>query len=285
MTGAPGSVGPGEGGGRRDHARSAKRLGIAVILVGHVTKDGASPGRGSSSTWSTACCCSRASASGASAPCGRSRTASARPARSGVFEMRAGGLVEVADPSARFVGEASRAPGLVRAVRDGGHPPAAGGGPGARGARPRSCPRGGSRPGSTATGLAMIIAVLARHGGPLAGGRRRVRERRRRGAGGRARRRSRRGAGARLGSPRRGARRSARDARSPASARSGLTGRARFVAHPERRVAEALKFGLSPVLGPAGRRARSMVSTAHGDAARGAACDGRGRGRRAAKAA
>jgi DNA repair protein RadA/Sms len=30
----------------------------------------------------------------------------------------------------------------------------------------------------------------------------------------------------------------------------GLTGELRFVAHPERRVAEALKFGLGPVVGP-----------------------------------
>ena len=35
----------------------------------------------------------------------------------------------------------------------------------------------------------------------------------------------------------------------------GLTGELRFVAHPERRVAEALKFGLGPVLGSGGRRA------------------------------
>jgi DNA repair protein RadA/Sms len=31
----------------------------------------------------------------------------------------------------------------------------------------------------------------------------------------------------------------------------GLTGELRFVAHPERRVAEALKFGLGPVVAPA----------------------------------
>ena len=49
----------------------------------------------------------------------------------GVFEMRAGGLVEVEDPSARFVGEASARPGLRRPLRDGGHAPAAGRGPGA----------------------------------------------------------------------------------------------------------------------------------------------------------
>src|SRR2546428_7770734 len=31
----------------------------------------------------------------------------------------------------------------------------------------------------------------------------------------------------------------------------GLTGELRFVAHPERRVAEALKFGLGPIVAPA----------------------------------
>ena len=80
MSGAPGSVGQ-----VREAASAvmevAKRLDCAVILVGHVTKEGRSRARGCSSTWSTACCSSRASASAASAPCGRSRTASARPAR------------------------------------------------------------------------------------------------------------------------------------------------------------------------------------------------------------
>ena len=38
--------------------------------------------------------------------------------------------------------------------------------------------------------------------------------------------------------------------RSPASARSASTGELRYVAHAERRVAEALKFGLWPILGP-----------------------------------
>ena len=50
----------------------------------------------------------------------------------GVFEMRSGGLVEVEDPSARFVAEATGAPGSVVLCRDGGHASAAGRGPGAR---------------------------------------------------------------------------------------------------------------------------------------------------------
>ena len=70
----------------------------------------------------------------------------------GVFEMRSGGLVEVVDPSARFVAEASAAPGSVRPELDGGHPAAAGRGAGAGRARPRSSRRAGWRTGSTATG-------------------------------------------------------------------------------------------------------------------------------------
>ena len=66
--------------------------------------------------------------------------------------MRQGGLVEVGDPSARFVGEARPRAGLGGALRDGGDPAAAGGGAGAGRARPRSCRRGAPRPASTATG-------------------------------------------------------------------------------------------------------------------------------------
>lgn len=80
LTGAPGSVGQ-----VREVAgeimRVAKQHRIAVLLVGHVTKEGRSPARACWSTSSTACCSSRASASAPTARCGRSRTASARPAR------------------------------------------------------------------------------------------------------------------------------------------------------------------------------------------------------------
>ena len=62
--------------------RLAKERGFTVLLVGHVTKDGRSPARGCSSTWSIRCSISRASAAISSASCARSRTASARPTRS-----------------------------------------------------------------------------------------------------------------------------------------------------------------------------------------------------------
>jgi DNA repair protein RadA/Sms len=60
----------------------AKERGIATVLVGHVTKDGAIAGPVCSSTSSTSSCTSRASATRRCAWCARSRTASARPTRS-----------------------------------------------------------------------------------------------------------------------------------------------------------------------------------------------------------
>ena len=84
----------------------------------------------------------------------------------------------------------------------------------------------------------------------LARRRRRLRQRRRRGPGRRARRRPRRRARARLGPPRRAARRAGRRPLA-CFGEVGLTGELRYVAHAERRLAEARKFGLEPVLAPA----------------------------------
>ena len=56
----------------------------------------------------------------------------------------------------------------------------------------------------------------------------------------------------------------------PASARSGLTGELRSVGHADRRVAEAVKFGLGPVLAPGGRRARLAGVEPQRDASRAA---------------
>ena len=87
----------------------------------------------------------------------------------GVFEMRAGGLVEVVDPSARFVGEASAAPGSVVLCS-------------MEGTRPLLvevqalvAPTEIVPPRRVANGidrnrLAMVLAVLARHGGPSLAG-------------------------------------------------------------------------------------------------------------------
>lgn len=112
LTGAPGSVSQvREVAGRLMEV--AKRLDVATVLVGHVTKEGALAGprvlehlvdcvlqfEGERErTYRTL----RAS---------KNRFGSTNEA--GVFEMRGVGLVEVLDPSARFVGEATRAAGSV----------------------------------------------------------------------------------------------------------------------------------------------------------------------------
>ncbi len=112
MNGAPGSVGQ-----VREAANAlaelAKRLDVAVILVGHVTKEGSLPGprvlehlvdcvlrfEGERErTWRTL----RAV-----------KNRFGATSEVGVFEMRSGGLTEVLDPSARFVEEATGAQGSV----------------------------------------------------------------------------------------------------------------------------------------------------------------------------
>ena len=103
--------------------RLAKARAIAVLLVGHVTKEGALAGprvlehlvdcvlqfEGERErTYRTL----RAL---------KNRFGSTNDV--GVFEMRSGGLVEVADASARFVGEATKAPGsAVLAAMEGSRP-------------------------------------------------------------------------------------------------------------------------------------------------------------------
>src|SRR5256714_11587698 len=122
LTGAPGSVGQvREVAGRIMDV--AKRNGIAVLLVGHVTKEGALAGpRGLAHL---ADCVLQFEGE-------RERTYRTLRALKnrfgstndvGVFEMRSGGLVEVQDASARFVGEATRAPGsVVLAAMEGSRP-------------------------------------------------------------------------------------------------------------------------------------------------------------------
>ena len=103
----------------------------------------------------------------------------------GVFEMRSGGLVEVQDASARFVSEATRAPGsVVLAAMEGSRPllvevqalvsPS-------ELVPPRRVCNGIDR-----NRLALVLAVLAPPRGNRCGIRRCLRQRRRRRAGGRA---------------------------------------------------------------------------------------------------
>jgi DNA repair protein RadA/Sms len=254
MSGAAGSVGQvREVAGRL--MRVAKERDVAVLLVGHVTKEGALAGprvlehlvdcvlqfEGERErTYRTL----RAL---------KNRFGSTNEV--GVFEMRDSGLVEVADASARFVEEATRAPGsVVLCAMEGSRPllvelqalvaPT-------QLVPPRRVSNGVDR-----NRLALVLAVLSRHAGlqlgssdvfvSVAGGVR-VEE-----------------PGADLAialavaSAARGVALGADDGRPVAAfGEIGLTGELRYVAHPERRIAEASKFGLEPVLAP-GADARTL---------------------------
>jgi DNA repair protein RadA/Sms len=250
LSGAPGSVGQvREVAGRI--VAVAKRERIAVLLVGHVTKEGALAGprvlehlvdcvlafEGERErTYRTV----RAI---------KNRFGSTNEA--GVFEMRQDGLIEVLDASARFVDAATRAPGsVVLAAMEGTRPllvevqalvtPS-------ELVPPRRVVNGFDR-----NRLALVLAVLTRHGGvPLASsdvfvnvvGGVRVDE-----------------PGADLAvalavaSAARGTSLGPPEASTPLAAfgELGLTGELRWVGHPERRLAEARKFGLETVIAPAG---------------------------------
>jgi len=265
LTGAPGSVGQvREVAGRL--MRVAKERGIAVVLVGHVTKEGALAGprvlehlvdcvlsfEGERErTYRTL----RAL---------KNRFGSTNEA--GVFEMRDEGLVEVEDASARFVAEATRAPGsVVLCAMEGSRPLLVE-------VQALVAPTELVPPRRMANGvdrnrLALVLAVLARHAGvavgsadvfvSLAGGVR-VDE-----------------PGADLAvalavaSAVRGV--ALGDGARPLAAfgELGLTGELRHAAHPDRRLAEAGKFGLGRVLCPGELlpNLRTALRTALGEAA------------------
>jgi DNA repair protein RadA/Sms len=254
MTGAAGSVGQvREVAGRL--MRIAKERGVAVLLVGHVTKEGALAGprvlehlvdcvlqfEGERErTYRTL----RAL---------KNRFGSTNEV--GVFEMRDSGLVEVADASARFVEEATRAPGsVVLCAMEGSRPLLVE--LQALVARTQLVPPRRVSNGVDRNRLALVLAVLSRHAGvqlgssdvfvSVAGGVR-VEE-----------------PGADLAialavaSAARGVPLGGESGRPVAAfGEIGLTGELRYVAHPERRVAEAAKFGLEPVLSP-GSDARTL---------------------------
>jgi DNA repair protein RadA/Sms len=247
LSGAPGSVGQ-----VREVAgeimRVAKQHAVAVLLVGHVTKEGALAGprvlehlvdcvlqfEGERErTYRTL----RAL---------KNRFGSTNEA--GVFEMRDDGLVEVLDASARFVGEATRAPGsVVLAAMEGSRPLLVE-------VQALVSQSDLEVPRRVVSGidrnrLALVLAVLARHGGVGVGaadvfvnvvGGVRVDE-----------------PGADLAvalavaSAARGVPFSeGEDPPLACFGELGLTGELRTVAHADRRVAEARKFGLATVLTP-----------------------------------
>jgi DNA repair protein RadA/Sms len=241
-------------------AEVAKRSGTAVLLVGHVTKEGALAGprvlehlvdcvlqfEGERErTYRTL----RAL---------KNRFGSTNDV--GVFEMRASGLAEVLDASARFVGEATKAPGsVVLAAMEGSRPllvevqalvsPS-------ELVPPRRVCNGLDR-----NRLALVLAVLGRHAGVGAGsadvfvnvvGGVRIDEP---------------GADLAVALAVASAARGVATDPSPLACfgEVGLTGELRSVAHPERRTEEAAKFGLRTVVSPAGAASlRAAVRTALG---------------------
>ena len=264
LSGAAGSVGQvREVAGRL--MRVAKERDVAILLVGHVTKEGALAGprvlehlvdcvlqfEGERErTYRTL----RAL---------KNRFGSTN--ETGVFEMRDSGLVEVADASARFVGEATQGPGsVVLCAMEGSRPLLVE-------VQALVAPTSLEPPRRVANGidrnrLSLVMAVLSRHAGVQLGnadvfvsvvGGVRVDE-----------------PGADLAvalaiaSAARGA--ALGDGARPLAAfgEIGLTGELRHVAHPDRRLAEAGKFGLDPVLSPEGpaKTLRAALSAALGGA-------------------
>jgi DNA repair protein RadA/Sms len=248
MTGAPGSVGQ-----VRECAAAVmdlvKRLDVATVLVGHVTKEGAVAGPRVLEHLVDCVLFFEGERERSYRTIRALKNRFGATSEVGVFEMRSGGLVEVADPSARFVGEATGAPGsVVLASMEGTRPLLVE--VQALVAPTEIVPARRVATGIDRNRLAMVLAVLARHGGVslssadvfvnVAGGVR-VEE-----------------PGADLAvalavaSAQRGETLADGEGRPLACfGEVGLTGELRYVAHAERRVAEALKFGLGPVVGPA----------------------------------
>ena len=240
---APGSVGQvREVAGRL--MENAKRDGVAVILVGHVTKEGSSPGRASSSTWWTASSASRASVSAPIAPSERSRTASAPRTRS--VSSRCASRASWRWPTPiPACGRGHARAGVGSGLRHGGLEAAAGGAAGAGGAH-RAGAAAANRQRRRPQPAGAVLAVLARHAA-RGGVERRVRV----GGGGRARRGAGRGPGDSLAvaSAARGV--PLGDGRRPLAAYGevGLTGEL-GTWRTQLPDVEAAKFGLAPVLGP-----------------------------------
>jgi DNA repair protein RadA/Sms len=246
MGGAPGSVGQ-----VREAATAltevAKRTDTAVILVGHVTKEGALAGPRALEHLVDCVLTFEGERQRSYRTLRALKNRFGSTSEVAVFEMRSGGLIEVADPSARFVGEATAAPGsCVLCAMEGSRPLLVE-------VQALVAPTEIVPPRRIASGidrnrLSLVIAVLARHAGlSLAGadvfvnvvGGVRVDE-----------------PGAdlavamALGSAHRGVSLGAPGTPLACFGEVGLTGELRHVAHPERRVAEALKFGLGTAIGP-----------------------------------
>jgi DNA repair protein RadA/Sms len=119
---APGSVGQ-----VREAAAAlmdvAKRRDIALVLVGHVTKDGALAGPRVLEHLVDCVLQFEGERERTYRTIRALKNRFGATSEVGVFEMRSGGLAEVMDPSARFVGEATAAPGsAVLCAMEGSRP-------------------------------------------------------------------------------------------------------------------------------------------------------------------
>jgi DNA repair protein RadA/Sms len=245
----PGRSAPGSVGQVREVAARimelAKSRGVAVILVGHVTKDGALAGP---RVLEHLVDCVLQFEGERERPYRELRALKNRfgsTNEAGLFEMRQGGLVEVLDASARFVAEATRAPGsVVLAAMEGSRPLLVE-------VQALVAPSELEQPRRVVSGLdrnrlALVLAILARHGGVATGaadvfvnvvGGVRVDEP---------------GCDLALALAVASASRGVPIASSPRACfgELGLTGELRWVGHPERRLQEAAKHGLREVIAP-----------------------------------
>jgi DNA repair protein RadA/Sms len=168
LSGAPGAVGQvREVTGRI--MELAKERSIAVVLVGHVTKDGALAGP---RVLEHLCDCVLQFEGERERPYRELRALKNRfgsTNEAGLFEMRQGGLVEVLDASARFVAEATRAPGsVVLAAMEGSRPLLVE-------VQALVAPSELEQPRRVVSGMdrnrvALVLAILGRHGGVAVGG-------------------------------------------------------------------------------------------------------------------
>ena len=247
LTGAPGSVGQvQEVAGALE--RFAREAGCAVILVGHVTKEGTLAGP---RVLEHAVDCvlqfeGERERSFRTLRALKNRFGSTNEI--GVFEMRAGGLAEVADPSDRFLRDADRVAGsCVLCAMEGTRPLLVE--VQALVASSDVVPPRRVASGIDRNRLSMILALLARHGGPSLGsadvfvnvaGGVRIEE-----------------PGADLAVALAVASAAGDEpldgAGGPAACfgEIGLTGELRYVAHADRRLEEAARFGVERVVMPA----------------------------------
>jgi DNA repair protein RadA/Sms len=246
LSGAPGSVGQ----VREVAARImdlAKARSIAVVLVGHVTKDGALAGP---RVLEHLVDCVLQFEGERERPYRELRALKNRfgsTNEAGLFEMRQGGLVEVLDASARFVAEATRAPGsVVLAAMEGSRPLLVE-------VQALVAPSELEQPRRVVSGLdrnrlALVLAILGRHGGIGVGGHDvfvnvvggvRVDEP---------------GVDLAIALAVASASRGVALDGAPCGCfgELGLTGELRWVGHPERRLEEAARHGLCGVLAPCG---------------------------------